>query len=405
MVVLRYYSIYTGPPSCIDGKFTSSCIKLTPDHLKYGYWRFDTHGPNNMDEKAFQLGYNLPEEVLFAAQRGQHETNSIILHWIPSQRDPDQRSQVGNADQHLEAIERRRSEYGITPLTPGVLPMYPMPPNEITAKEVPALPEKCVARAQRLSHGIAEGCLINDLGSQNAVNRTHSGKRAVEGPLESDVSKRQRNEALRGLKEAIISQGTSKPVPPLALQKSLHPKQQYSSPIFSQPASPAYLDSLHILPLSNFEQTTTQVNSSSKIDQKTYTRCVHSLHRNAKHDSNFSGVSTTPANVRGTSARDQIRLNPGSNGKLNQFVRDSSDTDVVLEIDDQNFHDKGAIGRHLDIETQVELEFAQGTEDRNAKAPTSDWPRPFDLFSAKINCIDCGFLDGHSESCCITATF
>jgi hypothetical protein len=128
-----YHSAYNGHVMDRNGRFSHFILQPNTSHLQNGYWRFTS----SQDERlAYQHGYHTPEDIMVAADSGEHH-NEINLLWLPGTVDPNMKSQIsGNARTHLRNIYDMRLILQKALSFRGRVPTYPVSPNLMEYWEV-----------------------------------------------------------------------------------------------------------------------------------------------------------------------------------------------------------------------------------------------------------------------------
>lgn len=121
-----YHSAYGGYATDRKGKFTHFIRQPDKSHLENGYWRFTS---SQDEHRAFERGYHTPEDILVAADSGEHD-DDINMLWVPGAIDPNLKSQIsGCAMAHLRNIYDIRIILRKALSFRGRVPTYPVSPH------------------------------------------------------------------------------------------------------------------------------------------------------------------------------------------------------------------------------------------------------------------------------------
>ena len=115
-----YYSAYRGS-STTNGQFDHFVRSVDHYHVINGYWQFRSNSDATL---AHSKGFQDPESVLLAEDRGDVPTDAIELCWVPGQADRYQHRIRGNAGQHLRVIAEERMMLGLPASFRNEIPVY-----------------------------------------------------------------------------------------------------------------------------------------------------------------------------------------------------------------------------------------------------------------------------------------
>jgi hypothetical protein len=116
-----YSSAYDGVATKADGSFDHHIRRVQELHITNGYWCFQSNADGLA---AYSLGYQNPESILIAEDRGDGPIKEINLRWMPGTADTYQNPRRGTAKQHLEAIAKERTILGLHASFRDEIPIY-----------------------------------------------------------------------------------------------------------------------------------------------------------------------------------------------------------------------------------------------------------------------------------------
>ncbi|KAF2676757.1 hypothetical protein K458DRAFT_396648 [Lentithecium fluviatile CBS 122367] len=126
-----YRSAYGDARLTSAGTFMAFTVSVEAAHVRDGYWRFTDEGDGEDDLRAYQLGFQSPEQVLLAAlsDEGQYDNRCdiISLRWLPGEMDTFRLSRIGTARQHIQHIVEERVQLSYSAASfQGSVPVYPI---------------------------------------------------------------------------------------------------------------------------------------------------------------------------------------------------------------------------------------------------------------------------------------
>jgi hypothetical protein len=116
-----YSSAYDGIATKADGSFDHHIRRVQEFHITNGYWCFQSNADGLA---AYRLGYQKPESILIAEDRGDGPIKEINLRWVSGTADTYQNSRSGTAKQHLQAIAKERTILGLHASFRDEIPIY-----------------------------------------------------------------------------------------------------------------------------------------------------------------------------------------------------------------------------------------------------------------------------------------
>jgi hypothetical protein len=116
-----YFSAYDGIATKADGSFDHHIRRVKAFHITNGYWCFHSDRDGLV---AYRLGYENPEAILIAEDRGDGPAEEIGLQWMPGTPDTYQNPRRGTAKQHLEIIAEERTILGVPASFRDRIPTY-----------------------------------------------------------------------------------------------------------------------------------------------------------------------------------------------------------------------------------------------------------------------------------------